>query len=300
MIGNPTPPAVAQSSPRDWPIFVLSSHRSGSTLLRYLLDAHDGLACPPESKFIAGLQQFLDYPQVLSGLRGIGTSSDLLYKELRLFVDRVMRRYTRQVGKRRWVDKTPNYYLHTELIERMFAGEVLYLVLVRHPLDCISSIVRLYPEMRDDPEIARAMVRNGRDRYAWAQYWLDVYTRLDVFMASCQARSMVITYEALIRESDVVLRDIFDFIGETYDAGLVARAFSMSHTPGFGDTKIIRTTRIHDDSIGKWRDWRRQEVEALWRLVGPMAERYGYSIDTPFYPRHAALETREPSLLKGD
>jgi protein-tyrosine sulfotransferase len=266
---------------RDWPIFVLSSHRSGSTLLRYLLDAHEALACPPESKFIAGLQQFLDYPQVLSGLRGVGTPSDVLFIELRAFVDRVMRRYARQAGKRRWVDKTPNYYLHTELIERMFAGEVLYLVLVRHPLDCIASMETYVPHVPagDDPELARALVRHGRDRYAWAQYWLEVYTRLDVFTASCLERSLVITYEALVRESDAVLRKVCDFIGEAYDEGLVARAFSMSHTPGFGDTKITRTTRIHEDRIGTWRHWRRQEVEALWRLVGPMAERYGYSLD---------------------
>jgi Sulfotransferase family len=33
------------------PVFVLCSGRSGSTLLRVLLDAHPDLACPPEAKF---------------------------------------------------------------------------------------------------------------------------------------------------------------------------------------------------------------------------------------------------------
>src|SRR5215471_1610483 len=31
------------------PVFVLRNGRSGSTLLRFLLDAHPELACPPES-----------------------------------------------------------------------------------------------------------------------------------------------------------------------------------------------------------------------------------------------------------
>jgi hypothetical protein len=31
------------------PVFVLCMARSGSTLLRFLLDAHPELACPPET-----------------------------------------------------------------------------------------------------------------------------------------------------------------------------------------------------------------------------------------------------------
>jgi len=31
------------------PVFVLCNGRSGSTLLRFLLDAHPDLACPPET-----------------------------------------------------------------------------------------------------------------------------------------------------------------------------------------------------------------------------------------------------------
>ena len=31
------------------PVFVLTSSRSGSTLLRFILDSHPELACPPET-----------------------------------------------------------------------------------------------------------------------------------------------------------------------------------------------------------------------------------------------------------
>ena len=34
----------------DDPVFVLCAGRSGSTLLRFLLDAHPDLACPPETR----------------------------------------------------------------------------------------------------------------------------------------------------------------------------------------------------------------------------------------------------------
>jgi Sulfotransferase family len=45
-------PAVARAESARFfadPVFVLCNGRSGSTLLRFLLDAHPDLACPPET-----------------------------------------------------------------------------------------------------------------------------------------------------------------------------------------------------------------------------------------------------------
>ena len=33
------------------PVFILTGSRSGSTLLRFILDTHPDLACPPETNF---------------------------------------------------------------------------------------------------------------------------------------------------------------------------------------------------------------------------------------------------------
>ena len=41
--------ANAVAAWRPDPVFVLCMGRSGSTLLRFLLDAHPDLACPPET-----------------------------------------------------------------------------------------------------------------------------------------------------------------------------------------------------------------------------------------------------------
>jgi hypothetical protein len=41
---EPAGPAICES-----PVFVLTASRSGSTLLRFILDSHPDLACPPEA-----------------------------------------------------------------------------------------------------------------------------------------------------------------------------------------------------------------------------------------------------------
>src|SRR6202044_4258995 len=48
--GEARPTAGGSGSAADDPVFILCAGRSGSTLLRFLLDAHPDLACPPETR----------------------------------------------------------------------------------------------------------------------------------------------------------------------------------------------------------------------------------------------------------
>src|SRR6202021_2818900 len=48
--GGPAGGAGGAPGVGDDPVFVLCAGRSGSTLVRFLLDAHQDLACPPETR----------------------------------------------------------------------------------------------------------------------------------------------------------------------------------------------------------------------------------------------------------
>src|ERR1044071_4906702 len=108
------------ATPTSWPVFLVGCHRSGTTLLRYLLDAHPDMACPPESKFIAGLEAFVEYPQAETGLLTLGFSMEDIRAELRRVIESFLGGYARRQGKRRWVDKTPNYYRLLPFIDEIF------------------------------------------------------------------------------------------------------------------------------------------------------------------------------------
>ncbi|MFD0856561.1 sulfotransferase, partial [Actinomadura adrarensis] len=49
------------------PVFVLCAARSGSTLLRFLLDAHPDLACPPETNVPALVGQLATVWSLIEG-----------------------------------------------------------------------------------------------------------------------------------------------------------------------------------------------------------------------------------------
>src|SRR4051794_26865482 len=122
------------------PAFVISSMRSGSTLLRYLLNSHERLACPPESKFISALRDVYDRPQAMDGLYSLGVSESVLDTYFGALIDCIFSRYASAMGKMRWIDKTPAYYTLLPFLDRIFDKQCQYIFLVRHPLDCAHSL----------------------------------------------------------------------------------------------------------------------------------------------------------------
>jgi protein-tyrosine sulfotransferase len=268
---------------REWPVFIIGCHRSGTTLARYILDALPDVSCPPESKFIAGLEAFVNYPQALHGLGSLGVTTDDIFDELRAFVVRVFDRYAQQRQKRRWIDKTPNYYRLLPFIDRIFNGRVLYLCMVRHPLDTVESLRAAEAfniERPEDPDIAQAVRQYGTSRAAWAHYWLTVNARLSVFVQNQRDRCHIFRYEDLVLRPEDVVPNLLRFIECDIPDDILRRAFTESHTAGYGDWKIRHAQGVYRTQLDKWRRWPDQEVGSLWEIVGQLAIELGYDKPT--------------------
>jgi hypothetical protein len=263
----------------EMPIFVVGSHRSGSTLLRLMLDSHEHIACPPESKFIAGLNEFIHYPQVLLALGSMGFNRSALYSRLGEFVNSIHMDYATRSGKRRWADKTPNYYRLVNFIDELFCRNVLFLVMVRHPLDTIASLREiLFPWFyNSDPDLTAWVNRYGDDKYSFARLWTEVYGRLYVNMQADSGRFHVVRYEDIVRWPDSTLQETMAFLDESCSSALVDRVFNIKHDAGFQDPKITKTAVVHGESVNRWRTWPDGEVAALWEMVEAVAKCFGYS-----------------------
>ena len=283
---SPAAPDAAEAGGEDrstWPIFVVGCHRSGTTLVRFVLDTHPSIACPPESKFIAGLQRFSEYPQLRTSLHTMGVTYEDLMAELRGMTSSIMGGYAARRKKHRWADKTPNYYRLLPFLRDMYDGKALFLFVVRHPFDTVSSLVEYVDRgggASIDPDFTRITEGHGGGPHAWAKYWTEVYESIDVFRAQFPDLCHVLRYEDLVRRPEPTLADTFGFLAEDFDPKLVGRIFLSHHDHGLEDYKIRMTARIHDRSIGTWTGWPEPMRAAVWREVGPMAELLGYSADS--------------------
>ena len=141
-------------------IFLLSSPRSGSTLLRVMLAGHPDLFCPPElhllpfetlaerQAILAGSYLDQGLQRALMELKELDadTSQSLLRDWIQqdMTVAEAYRTLQTLVGDRRLVDKSPTYGFSQSTLHRAEAlfDNAQYIFLVRHPYAVIESFVR--------------------------------------------------------------------------------------------------------------------------------------------------------------
>lgn len=134
------------------PVFILSSVRSGSTLLRVLLDSHSELYAPHELH-LRSLKVELSSKYVRQAMHGLGLNQ----RELEhLLWDRVLDRELKRQGKRYLVNKTPT---DTLMWQRILAcwPDARFIYLQRHPLAMVRSWHKARPYWTFEEATADAM-----------------------------------------------------------------------------------------------------------------------------------------------
>jgi hypothetical protein len=128
-------PVVDRLVPR--PVFVMSSVRSGSTLLRSLLDAHPDLHAPHELH-VRRLRVHATTDLAAKAMELLGhNEADLEH----LLWDRVMHRELTLSRKQQFVDKTPANVFAWRRIATCWP-EARYVFLLRHPASVAASWAR--------------------------------------------------------------------------------------------------------------------------------------------------------------
>ncbi|MGH9119729.1 MAG: sulfotransferase family protein, partial [Acidimicrobiales bacterium] len=137
--------------------FLVGCGRSGTTLLRAMVDAHPDIAVPPESHFIVTLsrgsfdrQSFLDRLYASSRFELWELDRPVLETELDRVapaaypdaVRAVFAAWATRRGKHRWADKTPGYVLHIRRLAELFP-EAVFVHLVRDGRDVAASFLEL-------------------------------------------------------------------------------------------------------------------------------------------------------------
>ncbi|MEV0634981.1 sulfotransferase [Streptomyces sp. NPDC050619] len=139
-MSEPPVPASAHRLVPD-PVFVISSVRSGSTLLRVLLNSHPRIRAPHEMH-LRTLAVDLTKPYTKKAMDQLGLSQpELEY----LLWDRILHRELVRSGKQIIVDKTPG---NAGIWERLHEGwpQARHIFLLRHPVSMVNSLIDGRPD----------------------------------------------------------------------------------------------------------------------------------------------------------
>jgi len=206
-----------------------------------------------------------------------------IFREFGACVQGIMDTYARKRSKIRWIDKTPNYYKLLPFIDDLFDHKVLFLFLIRHPLDNIISLGEQFTYIslgQIDKEIQDAIAHYGLGFQCWAKYWREVNETILSFASLHPERAHLFRYEDLVHKPDKTVEHALHFIDEEFYPDIVQNAFTMQHDRGYQDSKINSTQEIHGRSAGRWRQWNSAQIESIWPIVADLAQRLGYGIET--------------------
>jgi protein-tyrosine sulfotransferase len=271
-------------SPCPQGIIVLGMPRSGTTLLRRLLDAHPRICCPGETFLLRASARFIQSERiasgieygVLGGLRALGAAEEDVLSALRQLCFGVLDQLAQRDGKPRWASKTAVDSFYLSEIERIYGDHASFIVVVRHGLDVVCSLQEFAQELQAYiSELHAYVVRHPRPLTAFAHAWADVTQDLLAF-AERKPNAILVRYEDLVSAPEPTLSRLFGFIEEPWDASIIEAAFDNAEVSGLGDWKGYGATGIDAASVGRWRDLPGSTVADLAPIVNPVLERCGY------------------------
>jgi hypothetical protein len=270
------------------PIFVLCYARSGSTLLRYILDSHPQIVAPPELHLLLAARQLLwIFRHTAQAPATIDPDFDVdayTTEETRNVLSGIMQDHASRAGKGLWAEKSVSSADHLDILERLYPDSRL-LCLHRRADDVMASCAEAAQKRQGtfgfEPFVARtpANVIDGL-----ADYWIDKTRRLLEARQRFPATSFVLHYEDLVSDPQQRLAALFGFLDLEWSGGMLDSVFSTPHVVGPGDSKILTTTSIHKSSIGhgkrlalgKLSPDRRQCLDDFHRRLGyPAAGSHG-------------------------
>ncbi len=269
----------------DEPVFVLCHGRSGSTLLRFLLDAHPELACPPETNLPALCAQLATVWSLIEGAPLSANRGDeppeipeAAIAGIRHMMDLMVGSYLGRKKKRRYCDKSLGTARFADLLMRVYP-QARFICLYRHPMDVIASGIEACPwglsGFGFDPYIAETP---GNVVLALARFWADnAALELAVeerFPGQCHR----VRYEDLVTGPERTAAGIFSFLGAGPAPGVSTTCFSSERErSGPGDYKIWRTSHITGDSVGRgWSVPATMIAPPVLETVNELAGKLGY------------------------
>ncbi len=299
-----------EAPPRRLPgaAFLLSSPRSGSTLMRVMLAGHPGLFCPPELHLLpfatmSERQEALGLSYLGEGLqralmeldgRALASAEALVSEQVAAEQPtwEMYRLLLEAAAPKLLLDKSPSYAVEqgTLLRAEMWFEGARYIHLARHPYAVIESFVR----NRFDKLIGAG----GVDPYALAEeVWVRSNRNLLEFGRSVgKERCLLVKYEELVSAPEIVMRRVCGFLDILFDPAVLEPYNGKRMTDGvkesslgIGDPNFLARSRI-EGGLGE--AWRRIHLpNPLGEAARQIAVELGYELPAEADARVHPTET---------
>ena len=256
--------------------FIVGAPRTGSTLLRRILNTHSQVAIPPESPFLIDylkadhvpaarrLALLVEDPDYRDWRQGVATQLDA--SDVASGIARIHESYAAAAGKSRWGHKTPRLVRHWERLARLFP-DARFIHLVRDPRAVAASL--------------RSSAAHRNHALAAARRW-----RLDTGFGLAMervlgSRALRVHYEDLVRGPEATIRKVCAFLDLAFDRTMLqpAELRLNPHEALRGHHERVGQP-IDGESLETWRQTlSSRDIDVVNAVVAKVSESCGYPVD---------------------
>lgn len=285
---------------------IVGAPRSGTTLLRLMLDSHPDMAIPPETGFLLGalelakmnrvsvaelVDTMTQYPENAPNWSDFQIPVEDLTSRLQAItalntaegVRCFYQLYAERFGKSRWGDKTPDYSLQIQAIGKMLP-EAHFIHIIRDGRDTALSLRSTWFAPSQDMSIL-------------AKYWYDrVFSARNARLKT--AHYLEIFYEDLILQPQTILEKICNFLSLSFHTDMLnyheraparlkehqARiwkdgSFEVSHEQRL-QQQHMTTQKLSTERVAVWQhSMSSEEIQQFERIAGSLLSELGYPLN---------------------
>ena len=290
-------------------LFVISSPRSGSTMLERMLESHSQILGGPEPHILTPLAHLgvwdkvdrAPYDHVLAAesqklfIERLPNKAQDYWDACRAYCDVLYGRLLRETGAAICLDKTPAYGLILPFVEKVFP-DAQYIVLTRNPLAIFSS----YANSFFDGDYQAAQSYNPiLNRYVPA---------IARFLRETKTKHIHVKYEDLVADPETWMARIYETAGVPFERNTIeyGRDGDESRPKGLGDPLGVQQhTRPSTASVAKWAEElagdsaKRELMEGVISQIDPVdLATWGYPVETLWEPLLAVDGAHRPAKPK--
>lgn len=260
------------------PIFIGGAGRSGTTLLRVILDSHSQIACGPELKVSTTIAAMwynfqTKFKSVLNEYYLNENDINKIFAEMILSL---LEKFRQKENKPRIAEKSPNNVMIFSHLHKIFPESPLIHV-IRDGRDVITSLLTMdWVDPNGKP------VPYTRDIKLAAQYWHDTVRTGINFKNYSESNSKYyyqLKYEEMVTSPEDTLKSLFEFINESWEEQVLSFHEKNRNLANESSASQVNK-KLYSSSMARWKkDLSEEQKEIIKPIIGNLLIELQYESD---------------------
>jgi glycosyltransferase involved in cell wall biosynthesis len=272
------PANSASASPgNDGPTFIGGVQRSGTTLMRVMLDSHPRICCGVELKVLPIIAEHYKFLTRRNHevMHSYGNTRPDVQRYCRAFIEDLVEKFRRREGKPRWAEKTPQNILYMVLLGEIFP-DAKFIHMLRDGRDVACSLVTMdWIDQSTERKFEFVETIAGA-----ARYWRDMVIRgrQQAAHPSLAGRVLEVRYEALVSDPAATMRQVLAFLGEEWDDAVLSH-HTKNRPDGVVEPSTAQVTKpVYHTAVHRWQhDMTEADRAAFKAQAGALLTELGYA-----------------------